>query len=563
MKIKHLLCLVSLLAFISFVNKAGAQVNTRDSFALVDLYNSTGGPNWKSHTNWLTIKPVATWYGITVRNNHVVNIALGYNRMTGSLPSSLGNLDSLQILSITNNYTNLTGSIPASIGSLHRLTLLDLNANGFIGSLPFEIGNIDSLQKLNVSNNSLSGELPSSIGRLKKLASFDASYNRTGSGHISGNGFSGAIPDSLGYCASLSLLNLSYNTLTGKIPSTFKYLTHLSRIELATNHLSGQFTNVFADNNVLEYLNLAGNRFSGKVPTFFSQFTHLSTLILAANLFSGPIPSALSDATSLVELDISSNGLTGGIPASLNELPLLIRLNVALNKLTGKLPLLSNNYSVTNPDLDVSYNSLTTDRNPQYRGKQVAGIFNLSNNRFTFNGLEYISKKYYTLTDAPQANLVVNLYNNKLAVSAGGTLSRNTYKWYKTGMANPVTITGDSTYQPATSGQYFVNVTNSIVKFLTLTSDTIFYTTSGVNSNTAITVSIYPNPVKGMITINGLNDKADSKITIADMSGHVWMSAMSRRQITMKIDASGLKTGNYLVSVSDRKEVKTIQFVKE
>lgn len=45
-------------------NSANAQINVNDSLALVDLYNSTNGPNWNDHTNWLTSAPVSTWYGI-------------------------------------------------------------------------------------------------------------------------------------------------------------------------------------------------------------------------------------------------------------------------------------------------------------------------------------------------------------------------------------------------------------------------------------------------------------------------------------------------------------------
>ena len=37
-----------------------AQVNVNDSLALVDLYNSTNGPNWMRNTNWLTEAPVSS-----------------------------------------------------------------------------------------------------------------------------------------------------------------------------------------------------------------------------------------------------------------------------------------------------------------------------------------------------------------------------------------------------------------------------------------------------------------------------------------------------------------------
>lgn len=71
--------LLPVIALVLLCNHLKAQVSTRDSLALVDLYNSTSGPNWKSHTNWLTAKPVSTWYGIIVSKNRVVSILLSYN----------------------------------------------------------------------------------------------------------------------------------------------------------------------------------------------------------------------------------------------------------------------------------------------------------------------------------------------------------------------------------------------------------------------------------------------------------------------------------------------------
>ena len=74
------------------INTANGQVNKQDSLALVDLYNSTNGPNWYNQKNWLTKNPVSTWYGITVTNNRVTDIYINGNNLTGSIPYSIGNL---------------------------------------------------------------------------------------------------------------------------------------------------------------------------------------------------------------------------------------------------------------------------------------------------------------------------------------------------------------------------------------------------------------------------------------------------------------------------------------
>src|SRR3982750_1324368 len=93
-----------------------AQVDVNDSLALVDLYNSTNGSGWYNNTNWLTINPVSTWYGITVTDSRVTSIQI--SGMKGTIPSSIGNLVNLNYLDLRGT---LSGSIPSTIGNLVNL----------------------------------------------------------------------------------------------------------------------------------------------------------------------------------------------------------------------------------------------------------------------------------------------------------------------------------------------------------------------------------------------------------------------------------------------------------
>ena len=56
-----------------------AQIDKGDSLALVDIYNITDGANWTTNTNWLTKKPVSTWYGVTTAGSRVKILDLGKN----------------------------------------------------------------------------------------------------------------------------------------------------------------------------------------------------------------------------------------------------------------------------------------------------------------------------------------------------------------------------------------------------------------------------------------------------------------------------------------------------
>ena len=72
-----------------------------DRAALVALYEARDGDNWINNTHWLSDKPLDEWYGVTTdENGRVTHLDLGANRLSGALPSSLGNLTNLQALDL-------------------------------------------------------------------------------------------------------------------------------------------------------------------------------------------------------------------------------------------------------------------------------------------------------------------------------------------------------------------------------------------------------------------------------------------------------------------------------
>src|SRR5262245_25313612 len=103
MKTKVTIFIFVFAIFMSTHIRGHAQVNVQDSLALVDLYNSTNGPGWLNHKNWLTSMPVSKWYGVTVTDTIVTKIKLEFNGLVGTLPSSFGNLVNLSELYLDNN----------------------------------------------------------------------------------------------------------------------------------------------------------------------------------------------------------------------------------------------------------------------------------------------------------------------------------------------------------------------------------------------------------------------------------------------------------------------------
>lgn len=84
-------------------------------------------------------------------------------------------------------------------------------------------------------------------------------------------------------------------------------------------------------------------------------------------------------------------------------------------------------------------------------------------------------------------------------------------------------------------------------------------TTLGTNTIELSKVSILPNPVKGKITINGLEDKI-AEIEIYNTNG---VKIKSVENDVKTIDVSNLLNGVYIVKISTPEASKTIKFIKE
>ena len=151
MKTKILFLPLIIIFFISSFKVSAQAVNAQDSLALVDLYNSTNGTGWINHSNWLTTSPVSTWYGITVANGRVTQISLNRNKLVGILPSSLGNISTLFIMSLEDNH--LSGTLPASVGSLPSLLFFSVMYNDLSGDIPSSFTNFKMSSTLNLSYN--------------------------------------------------------------------------------------------------------------------------------------------------------------------------------------------------------------------------------------------------------------------------------------------------------------------------------------------------------------------------------------------------------------------------
>ena len=98
---------------------------------------------------------------------NLYKLLLSVNNLTGSIPSELGNMNSLSELALDGN--KLTGSIPPELGNLSNLEDLRLFGNQLWGCIPTSLSNCDELRTLYIDDNELSGEIPLELMDLTNL----------------------------------------------------------------------------------------------------------------------------------------------------------------------------------------------------------------------------------------------------------------------------------------------------------------------------------------------------------------------------------------------------------
>ncbi len=229
------------------VHTVMADVPKKEKESLIELYNAMKGDEWQR--KWNLDAEISTWQGVTVRNNHVVEINLFNNNLQGVIPSSIGDLEKLESLNLA--FNGITGELPKEIAQLTRLRVLKIEMNRIKGELPLELGRMRSLMELTAFNNFITGSIPESIGEIKNLKILN----------LSSNSLKGNIPKSVGGLAQLESLGLFENTLEGSIPSEIGGLTKLKELVLANNQLGGELPEEFGQLASLEVLQLQNNKF--------------------------------------------------------------------------------------------------------------------------------------------------------------------------------------------------------------------------------------------------------------------------------------------------------------
>ncbi|OAY76114.1 LRR receptor-like serine/threonine-protein kinase EFR [Ananas comosus] len=170
--------------------------------------------------------------------------------------------------------------------------MLDLSFNAFHGTIPPSLGALQSLLSLELSSNRLEARKPSDWSFITALTNC-TSLQLLGLGD---NLLEGMMPKSLvNLSTSLYFLELADNQISGIIPTEIEKLINLTFLDMSVNDLRGTIPIEISHLWQLQYLDLSNNMLLGEIPPTLGNLTRMDQLYLGSNEFEGDIPPTLSN----------------------------------------------------------------------------------------------------------------------------------------------------------------------------------------------------------------------------------------------------------------------------
>jgi Leucine-rich repeat (LRR) protein len=361
----------------------GKQLEDNEFEILKKIYTAANGESWiqkwDTTANNLHEK---SWFGVSIKEGHIISIALPENNLTGYLPAEITGLSHLETLYLQANA--IKGALPDSVSKLGNLKFLNLRGNQFSGAIPL-LSAITSLRRVYLADNLFTGTIPAQFNQFENIEILD----------LSGNAFD-ALETPFTYNLSKISLNIgnqsiqkdemldftagditidlpfinAYNTGTQDYNGEYLFALQANGFTVAEAYSKGKNL-IFADVNIMDIPEGAKITVRQQTGTAMGSIIHYAGIL---NNSATPIEDAeynvlvkLFEQTGgkqwtepwdvsennihltkwkgiiiseghIISIDLSNNNLHGKIPAELAQLPELRSLILKQNKLTDTIP---------------------------------------------------------------------------------------------------------------------------------------------------------------------------------------------------------------------------------
>ncbi len=529
-----------------------AQVPSSEKDALMTLYNATNGSSWYNDMNWSVTNPVATFRGITVENingqDHVTEIDLYFNNLTGTLPTELQNLPFLTSFSVANN--NISGLIPDLTG-LTALEYFNISRNNF-QFINFENEFINYVSNINrfiyspmrnleneiiydiVIGNNYTMTMPTVIGTNVTYQWYKNDNPIIGETGLTYTINNAQISNAANYTCKASSPIVNNLTIDRRVIHIYAPVSTIEKNALLAlynatdgnnwnnnmnwNSSSPVYTwyGIKIEGNKVSEIDLYHNNLTGIIPPEIGNLIHLKSLIFWDNNLTGIVPVELGNCTNLKTLSLEVNALTGTIPVQLSNCTLMDGFFINGNQFSGELP-----------DFYSSWQNLRHFVIGLYDSESnygITGTIDLSNN----------------------SNLKVCWVSNtnisKLNIQNGNNI--NIYRRSFRAKNNPslnCVLVDDVNY----STTNWLDIDNTATFVANQTECNILDVNDLIYDQNII---VYPNPANDLIYVEIKDDQQLKSIQIISLLGKEILNTTS-----LKIDASRLSKGLYFILINTDK----------
>ncbi|KAK9286995.1 hypothetical protein L1049_015403 [Liquidambar formosana] len=159
---------------------------------------------------------------------HARHFHFGKNQLSGTIPTQLFSSNMI-LIHVLFEGNQLTGSIPSTLGLVQSLEVVRLDRNFLSGPVPSNLNNLINVSQLFLSNNKLTGPVPNLTG-MNVLYSVDMSNNTFEASDV---------PPWFSTSQSLTTLIMEKTQLQGEVPKALFSLPNLQTVVLRSNLLSG------------------------------------------------------------------------------------------------------------------------------------------------------------------------------------------------------------------------------------------------------------------------------------------------------------------------------------